>query len=111
MNLERIRIKLIKKPFQNTNHYVLFTRPGTPQLPGTPPLPGTPLLPGTPQITSWEDEVGKTDTASGILHSREEIEEYILRSQSQENSENPEDPDQTNQVLVYPLTNPEDGKF
>ena len=110
MNLERIRIELIKKPFQNTNHRVLFTRPGTPQLPGTTPLPGTPLLPGTPQITSWEDEVGKTDTASGILHSREEIEEYILRSQSQENSENPEDPDQTYQELVYPLTNLEDGK-
>ena len=107
MNLERIRIELIKKPFQNTNHRVLFTRPGTPQLPGTPPLPGTPLLPGTPQITCLEN--------SRIPHPREEISgedsnDYDLRSQSQANPENPEDSDQTYQVLVYPLTNLEDGK-
>ena len=91
MNLERIRIKLIKKPFQNTNDYVLFTRP----------------RPGTPQITCLEN--------SRIPHPREEIsrelfDEYSLRSQSEENTEDPEDPDQTYQVLVYPLTNLEDGK-
>ena len=101
MNIEPIRIELIKKPFQNTNHYLLFTKPDD-------------------KIT-WEDET-KKEKVTRIPNSREEISreflsEFNLRSKSQEtpedsNQEDPENPenlDQNYQVLIYPLLNLEDG--
>ena len=100
MNIEPIRIELIKKPFQNTNHYLLFTKPDD-------------------KIT-WEDET-KKEKVTRIPNSREEISreflsEFNLRSKSQEtpedsNQEDPENPenlDQNYQVLIYPLSNLED---
>ena len=100
MNIEPIRIELIKKPFQNTNHYLLFTKPDD-KIP-------------------WEDET-KKEKVTRIPNSREEISreflsEFNLRSQSQEtpeysdqeDTENPENLDQNYQVLIYPLLNLED---
>jgi hypothetical protein len=95
MNIEPIRIEVIKKPFQNTNHYVLLT---------------------TPEIKSkitWVDETKNTEAVTITPYSKKEIsrevqDEFNLRSQPQENPENPEDPEQTYQVLIYPLSDFED---